>query len=176
MTLEVIYTTQIAGGSTTLPPFLQTCKDVEAFNNTKAGSLEKLKKLSNNVSLDSPTYIEIQKTIKRTELRFEKYKNLNCGSDGLPHIALGSASRQVIAPGLLFLYISGWIGWVGRKYVQYTNSIPDPSERPFAEIIINVPKALKIMSEGYKWPIDLATELRTNKFFIPDDEIRTSPR
>jgi len=177
MTLEPNYFISASESGSVSSSFLKTCKDVEAYNNLKDSSIKKLNKLSDSVSPDSSTYREIQKTIKRTELRFEKYNNLTCGyNDGLPHIALGSAAQQIIVPGLVFIYISGWIGWVGRKYVQYTNSIPDPSDRAFAEIIIDVPKALRIMFEGYKWPLDLATELKTNKFFVPDEEIRRSPR
>jgi photosystem I subunit 3 len=60
-------------------------------------------------------------TTETAKARFEFYGNssLLCGSDGLPHLIvdgdlahLGSSSFLV-----LFLYIAGWIGWVGRSYL-----------------------------------------------------------
>ena len=177
MTLEPNYFIDISESGSVLSSFLKTCKDVEAYNNLKDINIRELNELFDSVSLNSSTYRKIQKIIKRTELRFEKYNNLTCDyNDGLPHIALESVAQQIIVPGLVFIYISGWIGWVGRKYVQYTNSIPDPNDHVFAEIIIDVPKALRIMFEGYKWPFDLAIELKTNKFFVSNEEIRQSPR
>jgi photosystem I subunit 3 len=43
--------------------------------------------------------------------------------DGLPHlIADGrwSHAAEFILPGFGFIYITGWIGWVGRKYIRAT--------------------------------------------------------
>jgi photosystem I subunit 3 len=61
---------------------------------------------------------------------------------------LGHAA-EFILPGFGFIYITGWIGWVGRVYscCKYNEN---PAE---SEIIINVPLALKIMTTGYIWPI-----------------------
>jgi photosystem I subunit 3 len=41
--------------------------------------------------------------------------------NGLPHlIADGrwSHAAEFILPGFGFIYITGWIGWVGRKYIR----------------------------------------------------------
>jgi photosystem I subunit 3 len=48
----------------------------------------------------------------------------------------------------VWFYITGWIGWVGRKYIRAVSTTKIPAE---SEIIINVPLALKIMTTGYIW-------------------------
>ena len=101
--------------------------------------------------MDSPPALSLQQQLDRTQARFEKYKrsDLLCGTDGLPHlIADGrwSHASEFIFPGFGFLYISGWIGWVGRKYLRIISTVKNPSER---EIIIDVPLALKIMTVSY---------------------------
>jgi len=49
------------------------------------------------------------------------------------------------------LYITGWIGWAGRKYLRYASTTDNAFEN---EIIINVPVALSIMNSGFLWPIE----------------------
>ena len=126
----------------------------------------------------SPPALALQQQIKRTEMRFDKYSrsSLLCGTDGLPHlIADGrwSHASEFILPGFGFLYISGWIGWVGRKYVRAVGITKNPTE---SEIIINVPLALKIMTTGYIWPISAWQELISNELVAPTNEITVSPR
>ena len=76
-------------------------------------------------------------------------------------------------PGFGFLYISGWIGWVGRKYLRIISTTKNSSEK---EIIIDVPLALKIMTTGYIWPISAWQELISGELVISDNEITVSPR
>ncbi|WZZ35564.1 hypothetical protein YC2023_018965 [Brassica napus] len=48
---------------------------------------------------------------------YGKY-GLLCGADGIPHLMVNGDQRhwgEFITPGLLFLYIAGWIGLVGRR-------------------------------------------------------------
>ena len=40
---------------------------------------------------------------------------------------------EFVIPGVMFLYITGWIGWVGRKYLLFTKTTCKPAEK---EIII----------------------------------------
>ena len=115
---------------------------------------------------------------QRTKARFDKYgrSDLLCGADGLPHlIADGRPSHaaEFIFPGFGFIYISGWIGWVGRKYLRAVSTTKNPSE---SEIIINVPLALKIMTTGYIWPISAWQELISGDLVAKKDEITVSPR
>jgi photosystem I subunit 3 len=45
--------------------------------------------------------------------------------EGLPRIIASGQwdhANEFVIPGVLFLYITGWIGWVGRKYVRYAST------------------------------------------------------
>ena len=131
-----------------------------------------------NYDAGSPPALALQQQIDRTKARFDKYSRseLLCGTDGLPHlIADGrwSHAAEFILPGFGFIYISGWIGWVGRKYLRAVSTTKNPSEN---EIIINVPMALSIMSTGYIWPISAWQELISNELVASDNDITVSPR
>ncbi|KAF2302850.1 hypothetical protein GH714_009028 [Hevea brasiliensis] len=68
-------------------------------------------------------------------------QGLLCGSDGLPHLIVSGDQRhwgEFITPGMLFLYIAGWIGWVGRSYLIAIRGEKKPAMK---EIIIDVPLA-----------------------------------
>ena len=132
----------------------------------------------NNYDKESPSFLALQQQIDLTQARFNKYNrsSLLCGSDGLPHLVADgrwSHAAEFILPGFGFIYISGWIGWVGRKYLRAVSSTKNPSE---SEIIINVPLALKIMSTGYIWPVSAWQELVSNDLIAAKDEITVSPR
>jgi photosystem I subunit 3 len=107
---------------------------------------------------DSPPALALAQQVDRTKARFDKYSRseLLCGTDGLPHlIADGRWSHAAeFLPGFGFIYITGWIGWVGQYIRAVSNENPAESE-----IIINVPLALKIMTTGYIWPISAWQEL-----------------
>jgi photosystem I subunit 3 len=55
---------------------------------------------------------------------------------------LESCSR-IYSTRVWFYIYTGWIGWVGRKYIRAVSTTKNPAE---SEIIINVPLALKIMT------------------------------
>ena len=122
--------------------------------------------------------LAIEKQIERTKQRFDRYAKagLLCGNDGLPHlIADGrwSHAAEFTLPGFGFIYISGWIGWVGRKYLKAVSTSKNPAE---SEIIINVPLALKIMTTGFIWPISAWQELISGDLVAADQNITVSPR
>ena len=157
---------------------LTKCSDSPAFNKRLAASVKKLEQRMSQYEADSPPALALQQQIERTKARFDKYSRseLLCGTDGLPHlIADGrwSHAAEFILPGFGFIYISGWIGWVGRKYVRAVSTTKNPTE---SEIIINVPLALKIMTTGYIWPISAWQELISKELVLPSDEITVSPR
>jgi len=55
-------------------------------------------------------------------------------------------------PALGFLYINGWIGWAGRKYIRGNrNEASKPTE---GEIILDVPRMTKAMLGGAAWPFE----------------------
>lgn len=157
---------------------LTKCSDSPTFTKRLNASVKKLEQRMTQYQVDSPPALALQQQVERTKARFDKYSrsDLLCGTDGLPHlIADGrwSHAAEFILPGVGFIYISGWIGWVGRKYVRAVSMFKNPAE---SEIIINVPLALKIMTTGYIWPISAWQELISGELVAPDNEITVSPR
>jgi photosystem I subunit III len=157
---------------------LTKCSESPAFAKRLKTSVKKLEQRLAKYEADSPPALALEQQIERTKARFDKYgrSDLLCGTDGLPHlIADGrwSHSAEFILPGFGFIYIAGWIGWVGRKYVRAVSTIKNPAE---SEIIINVPLALKIMTTGYIWPISAWQELISGDLIAPADKVTVSPR
>ena len=157
---------------------LTKCSESPAFAKRLKTSVKKLEQRMSQYEADSPPALALKQQIDRTEARFDKYSRseLLCGTDGLPHlIADGrwSHAAEFIIPGFGFIYISGWIGYVGRKYLRAVSTSSNPSE---SEIIINVPLALKIMTTGYIWPISAWQELISGDLVAPKDEVTVSPR
>lgn len=157
---------------------LTKCSESPAFAKRLKTSVKKLEQRLTKYEAESPPALALQQQIERTKARFDKYgrSDLLCGTDGLPHlIADGrwSHAAEFILPGFGFIYITGWIGWVGRKYVRAVSTFKNPAE---SEIIINVPLALKIMTTGYIWPISAWQELISGDLIASADEITVSPR
>ena len=157
---------------------LTPCKDSAAFKKRLDGSTKKLSARLANYEEGTPAYLALQEQINRTEARFDKYgrQGLLCGADGLPHlIADGRPSHagEFVLPAIMFIYITGWIGWAGRSYLAYTRTTEKPNEN---EIIINVPVALGMMSAGFLWPLAAWNELVSGELLVAGDEITVSPR
>lgn len=109
--------------------------------------------------------------------RFERYSQALCGEDGLPHLIVdGSLAHagEFLIPSILFLYIAGWIGWVGRAYLQY--AAKQGKNATEKEIIIDVPVAVKFMLGGFIWPLAALKEATSGEMFAKDNEITVSPR
>ena len=157
---------------------LKPCKDSPAFQKRLASSV---KKLENRLKLYTPESKEaafLTSEIAATKARFERYGNstLLCGKEGLPRIIASGQwdhANEFVVPGILFLYITGWIGWVGRKYVRYASTTENPFEN---EIIINVPVAFSIMNSGFLWPIEAWKEFTSGDLLASDDDVTISPR
>ena len=109
--------------------------------------------------------------------RYEQYSKsgLLCGPEGLPHLIVDNPAHMgdFIIPGLMFLYIAGWIGWVGRAYLQDIQKGPNPEAK---EITIDVPLAIKYMIGGFTWPLAAFGEISTGKLVAKENEITVSPR
>lgn len=110
--------------------------------------------------------------------RFEFYGNstLLCGDDGLPHLVVdGDLAHlgEFVIPGILFLYVAGWIGWVGRSYLITVRDDKKPEEK---EIIIDVPLAVKCALSGFAWPLVALKDMKSGAMFAKDNEITVSPR
>jgi len=157
---------------------LTKCSESPGFTKRLNTSVKKLEQRMSTYEADSPPALALQQQIERTKARFEKYSrsDLLCGTDGLPHLVADgrwSHAAEFIMPGIGFIYITGWIGWVGRKYLRAVSTTKNPAE---SEIIINVPLALKIMTTGYIWPISAWQELISGDLVAPKDDITVSPR
>lgn len=157
---------------------LTPCKDSAVFKRRLDGSVKKLQARLANYEEGTPAYLALDDQINRTKVRFDKYgkQGLLCGADGLPHlIADGRPSHagEFVVPGILFLYIAGYIGWAGRSYLQFTKTTDKPNEN---EIIINVPVAIGMMSASFLWPIAAWKELVSGELLVPSDEVTVSPR
>lgn len=117
-------------------------------------------------------------TTEQAKARFEFYGNssLLCGTDGLPHLVVDgdlAHAGEFLIPSLLFLYIAGWIGWVGRSYLIAVRGEKNPEEK---EIIIDVPLAVKCSLTGFAWPLAAFKDIASGAMFAKDDEITVSPR
>jgi photosystem I subunit 3 len=157
---------------------LVPCKSSPAFEKRLKSEV---KKLENRLKLYTPESKEAKfliHEIETTKGRFERYGNSNllCGKEGLPRIiATGQwdHANEFVIPGILFLYITGWIGWVGRKYLQYASSTENPFE---SEIILNVPTAFSISTSGFLWPVEAWNEFKDGKLVASAEDVTVSPR
>nr|YP_011005609.1 Photosystem I subunit III [Cutleria multifida]WAM62613.1 Photosystem I subunit III [Cutleria multifida] len=157
---------------------LTKCSESPAFNNRLQSSVKKLEGRIKKYEPGSPPALALEQQINRTKQRFDRYSNseLLCGKDGLPHLITDGRwdhAVEFIIPGMMFLYITGWIGWVGRSYINKISNSSNPTEK---EIIIDVPLAVKIMSSGFIWPLSAWQEFTSGNFLASDSEITVSPR
>ncbi|MGF1479168.1 MAG: Photosystem I reaction center subunit III [Cyanophyceae cyanobacterium] len=132
---------------------------------------------------ESPAYQERAKNFRNTigdpqsgQKRAERYAKQLCGPEGLPYLVVdgrpGSAG-DFIVPSLIFLYIAGWIGWVGRSYII---DVRDDKNPEMKEIQIDVPLALTKMFSGFLWPVAAVQELLSGELTAKETEIPVSPR
>ena len=157
---------------------LTPCNESTVFTKRLDASVRKLEGRVKKYEAGSPPALALEQQIERTKQRFDRYSksNLLCGKDGLPHLITDgrwSHSIEFVIPGILFIYISGWIGWVGRKYIRSIANVSNATEK---EIIIDVPLALKIMSTGFIWPISAWQEYVSGTLLADVSEITVSPR
>ena len=157
---------------------LTPCKDSAAYKKRLKSSIKKLDNRLKLYTPESKEYLFLQNEIKATEARFTRYgeSGLLCGKEGLPRIITSGQwdrANEFVIPGIIFLYITGWIGWVGRKYLRYASTTKNPFEN---EIIIDVPVALKIMNSGFLWPVEAWKEFTSGDLLASDDDVTVSPR
>ncbi|XP_074590179.1 photosystem I reaction center subunit III, chloroplastic-like [Curcuma longa] len=149
---------------------LTPCKESKAFAKREKQSIKKLENSLKKYAPDSAPALAIKATIEKTKRRFDNYGKfgLLCGSDGLPHLIVSGDQRhwgEFITPGILFLYIAGWIGWVGRSYLI---AIRDDKKPTMKEIIIDVPLAISLLGRGFIWPVAAYRELVTGELIAKD--------
>ena len=154
------------------------CADSIAFNKRLDTSVKKLETRLKKYEVNSPPALALEQQISLTKNRFDRYakSDLLCGKDGLPHLVVDGDWNHItefVLPGVLFIYITGWIGWAGRKYLQTISQTKNPGEK---EIIVDVPLALQIMISGYMWPVYSWREFLEGNFVAPKSNITVSPR
>lgn len=130
-----------------------------------------------------PAYQQKAKNFRNTtddpqsgKIRAERYAAALCGPEGYPHLIVDgrfSHAGDFLIPSILFLYIAGWIGWVGRAYLI---AIRGSKDAEMQEIIINVPLAISKMLTGFLWPLAALGEYTSGKLIVKDSEIPVSPR
>ncbi|KAG8490502.1 hypothetical protein CXB51_015955 [Gossypium anomalum] len=149
---------------------LTPCKESKQFAKREKQQIKKLESSLKLYAPDSAPALAIKATIEKTKRRFDNYGKygLLCGSDGLPHLIVSGDQRhwgEFITPGLLFLYIAGWIGWVGRSYLI---AISDDKKPAMKEIIIDVPLATGLIFRGFIWPVAAYGELINGDLVVKD--------
>lgn len=108
--------------------------------------------------------------------RAESYSHALCGPEGYPHLIVDgrwSHAGDFLIPGILFLYITGCIGWAGRSYLI---AIRDEKNPEMKEIILDVPLAVKSMIAAGTWPLLAFGEFSSGKLTAKDSEVPISPR
>ncbi|MFN3360303.1 MAG: Photosystem I reaction center subunit III [Pseudanabaenaceae cyanobacterium] len=158
---------------------LTPCGQSEAFQKRLNDEISAFEDRLSNFQAGTPQYQYLQHKIETTKARFSKYANssLLCGEDGLPHLISDGRwdhAGEFIIPSLLFLYIAGWIGWVGRSYLRAIRK--DVDEAYTKEIIIDVPLALQCMLTGFIWPLAALQQFGSGELTAPDNEVPVSPR
>nr|WCH56253.1 photosystem I reaction center subunit III (plastocyanin-binding) [Hypnea sp.] len=157
---------------------LQPCQESKAFTKRFNNSVKKLESRLSKYEPSTPPALALEEQIKKTQTRFNNYSKsgILCGTDGLPHLIADGRwnhAGEFMFPGLLFIYITGWIGWVGRKYLQTVSTTNKPTEK---EIIIDVPLALKFSVSGFSWPLAAIQEFTSGQLLADNDDITVSPR
>ncbi|CAI0392510.1 unnamed protein product [Linum tenue] len=149
---------------------LTPCKDSKQFAKREKQSLKKLESSLKLYAPDSAPALAIKATMEKTKRRFDNYgkQGLLCGSDGLPHLIVSGDQRhwgEFVTPGVLFLYIAGWIGWVGRSYLIAISGEKKPAMK---EIIIDVPLATGLIFRGFSWPVAAYREFINGDLVVKD--------
>nr|YP_009293728.1 photosystem I subunit III [Rhodymenia pseudopalmata]AOM64410.1 photosystem I subunit III [Rhodymenia pseudopalmata] len=157
---------------------LVPCKDSLTFNKRLKNSVKKLEVRLSKYDAGTPPALALTEQINKTKARFDKYSNsgILCGQDGLPHLIADGRwnhAGEFMLPGLVFIYITGWIGWVGRGYLQAVSKMNKPTEK---EIIIDVPLAMKFSVSGFTWPLAALQEFTSGKLLVSSEDITVSPR
>jgi photosystem I subunit III len=132
---------------------LVKCKDSPAYR-------EKVASYPNNYYFNEP------------DRAYSEY--LSCGEDGLPHLVISLKNAVDIAIAFsIFFYITGFIGWSGRSYLQ---KISQQKSQEQSEIFIDLAQAIPSLIQGLLWPLLAFKELTSGELTANDNEISVSPR
>lgn len=161
---------------------LTPCAESKAYERRQKKEISGLEKRMAKYEADSAPALALKATMDKTNQRFAFYakSGLLCGADGLPHLIAdpGFALKyghagDIVIPAFLFVYIAGYIGYAGRDYLKKTRGVKAPTQ---AEIIIDVPLALKVLGSSFGWPLMTVQELRAGTLLEKEENITVSPR
>ncbi|HEY9748270.1 MAG TPA: Photosystem I reaction center subunit III [Allocoleopsis sp.] len=155
---------------------LTPCRDTPAFNQRLSNSVRGQEARLQKYDANSSSAAIIHHRIDQTKDRFARYGDALCGPEGLPHLIVDGRldhAGEFLIPSALFLLIAGWIGWVGRAYLQSVKKTDSPEMK---EIIIDVPRAIGFMLTGFTWPLAALKEFTTGELTAKEEEIPVSPR
>jgi photosystem I subunit III len=157
---------------------LTPCGKSEAFQQRLAAEVDGYSARLANFAPGSAPALYLAGKIESTQARFSKYANstLLCGEDGLPHLISDgrwSHAGEFLIPSIMFLFITGWIGWVGRDYLRAIKKSDDACAK---EIVLDVPLAVKSMLTGFVWPLAALKEFASGELLAPEKEVTVSPR
>lgn len=132
---------------------------------------------------ESAAYLQKSKSFLNTtndpqsgQKRAERYAEALCGPEGYPHLIVDGRLDHMgdfLIPSILFLYIAGWIGWVGRAYLI---AIRGDKDAELKEVVIDVPLAIGKMIGGFVWPLAAVQSYLSGNLVAKDSEVPTSPR
>ncbi len=112
--------------------------------------------------------------------RFTRYGKALCGDDGLPHLIIAPPIEpwgawfnrghegDLLIPGVMFIYITGIIGWSGREYVRSVRGQKNAAE---SEIIIDTSLAWKCLKRGAAWPLHANREGKNGQLRERDNNV-----
>jgi photosystem I subunit 3 len=155
---------------------LEVCSDVPAFVQRGQDRVAALEAKVAAAEAGSQQAKVAQQQLANTKARFDKYGSLLCGTEGLPHLVTDGRlnhAGEFLIPGLMFLYIAGFIGWAGRSYLIKVREGDNAAEK---EATIDIGLALACVSAAVAWPALALTEISTGKLTVPDDAVPISPR
>jgi len=159
---------------------LTPCGQSSAYKERLASEVSGYQSRLSNFTPGTAQANYLQGKIAATEARFDKYANssLLCGEDGLPHLITDGRfdhAGEFLIPAVIFLYITGWIGWVGRGYLRsiMAESYATALQK---EIVLDLPKAFAFSLTGFAWPLLAFQEFVTGKLVAPENEVPVSPR
>lgn len=132
---------------------------------------------------ENPAFQQKSKSFRNTtddpqsgKNRAERYGAALCGADGYPHLIVDGRWDHMgdfFIPSLLFLYITGWIGWAGRAYLIANRGSKDAELK---EVVLDLAGALKSMITAAAWPLLAVQEYLSGTLTAKDSEIPVSPR
>jgi len=110
-------------------------------------------------------------TTQKDIIRFKRYSKAVCGEDGLPHLIVDGRwnhAGEILIPGILFVYITGIIGWSGRSYLIASKGNKNAWDN---EIHIDFKLARKCVIKAASWPALAEQEWRNGTLLRNDEDI-----